>query len=90
MSETCGHYGLDLRLLDSRKLCAFFVPGLYVADSSSVQIDIDRNGIMYGTVSSPRVAYRGTYIRNAVLSFDNDDGVVVNYAKFGDILAKIK
>ena len=85
VSETCGHYGLDLRLLDSRKLCAFFVPGLYVADSSSVQIDIDRNGIMYGTVSSPRVAYRGTYIRNAVLSFDNDDnGLFVHL--YGDNL----
>ena len=24
------------------------------------------------------------------ISFDLDDGVVVNYAKFGDVLAKIK
>ena len=26
----------------------------------------------------------------AAIDFDLDDGVVVNYAKFGDVLAKIK
>ena len=30
------------------------------------------------------------YVADQQISFDLDDGVVVNYAKFGDILAKIK
>ena len=30
------------------------------------------------------------YVADQQISFDLDDGVVVNYAKFGDILTKIK
>ena len=30
------------------------------------------------------------YVADRQIAFDLDDGVVVNYAKFGDVLAKIK
>ncbi|HBH21606.1 MAG TPA: hypothetical protein DDX33_06580 [Rikenellaceae bacterium] len=82
---TCGHYGLDLQLLDSRKLLSFFAPGLYVADSSHVKIDISKDGLLYGSVTSPRLAYNATYIKNAVLDFDNEEDGLYMHLKGDNI-----
>lgn len=71
---SCGHYELDARLHDSMDLLAFLVPGLYIADSTSVRADINSDGSLYGSVISPRIAYGSNNIKNAVLHFDNAGG----------------
>ncbi|HAZ74629.1 MAG TPA: hypothetical protein DCW53_04910, partial [Rikenellaceae bacterium] len=66
-------------------MLSFFAPGLYVADSSHVKIDISKDGLLYGSVTSPRLAYNATYIKNAVLDFDNEEDGLYMHLKGDNI-----
>lgn len=67
-------FNAKLDFLDTRDALAYFLPGLYIADGSSFNIDMDGNGILQGKLLSQRLAFGRNNIRNAELRLDNHDG----------------
>ena len=62
---------LDLKMHDSRELLSFIMPGLYIADSTSVTMTLEQDGSFYGNLYSSRLAYEKSFLKNADLQFDN-------------------
>ena len=67
-------YDLDVDFHDTRDLLSFLRPGLYIADSTRLEIGIDRQGELRGTLNSPRIAMRKNFIKDMSFSFDNLGG----------------
>ena len=69
-------YRLSLRFHDSRDLLSFIKPGAYIADSTSLTLDIARDGSLKTSLRSPRLALGKTYLRKAKLEADNLHGCI--------------
>ncbi len=65
------NYRLTFRTFDTSDLLSFIAPGVYIAEGTSVNVSIDREGRMDGRIASQRLAYRERYIKDLTLSFDN-------------------
>ena len=70
-SEVHANCMMDLRMHDSRELLSFLMPGLYIADSTSVTMNLEQDGSLYGNLYSSRLAYEKNFLKNADLQFDN-------------------
>ncbi|MCQ2156034.1 MAG: translocation/assembly module TamB [Bacteroidales bacterium] len=68
---TGKEYAVDMDFHDTRPLLSLLKPGLFIADSSSVHISVDRNGTLTGDIKSGRLAYNGAYIKDARITLDN-------------------
>lgn len=66
--------GLSLDLHDSRELLSFVLPGLYIADSTSLKLNVEQDGTVKAALRSPRIALGKNYLRNLDLNFNNSDG----------------
>lgn len=66
-------YSLAVEMHDSRELMAFLKPNLYIADGSSLRMNV-KGGELDGYMESPRLAIGKKYIRNAIAEIDNRDG----------------
>ena len=66
-------YELSFRFHDSRDLLSFVMPGLYIADSTRIELSVGEDGIVNGRVSSPRLAYGKEYLKGVDLTLDNRD-----------------
>lgn len=64
-------YSLEILLRDTRELLSFVMPGVYIADSTSLNLNIGRDGAVRGRLSSQRLAYRDKYMRDVKLRADN-------------------
>ena len=64
-------YRLDFNFHDTRDLLAFAVPGLYIADSTRLSLNISEDGILEGKVRSRRLAFGDKYMKDVRLTFDN-------------------
>jgi hypothetical protein len=51
-------YELYFRCHDSMDIMSFAIPGIYIADSTSLNLNITPEGIMTTEMKSPRIAYR--------------------------------
>ena len=69
-----GRYRIAFRCKDSMDLLAFVAPGLYISDSTSLDISVDTLGIFKADLRSPRVAFNENYIRNMEFQMDNING----------------
>lgn len=78
----------DLRVNfhDSRDVLSFLVPGLYIADSTSVQLGIGSSGALHGKLSSSRIAYKKKYLKGMTLELDNADGSLNGKLKGGEAM----
>lgn len=65
---------LKINFHDSRDVLSFLIPGLYIADSTSVSMGIGSSGALEGDISSSRIAYKKKFIRGVRLELDNADG----------------
>ncbi len=66
-----GSYELDVQLHDTRDLLSFFLPGLYIADSTAVHLGLDGRGNLDAWLSSSRIAFRDKYLRGVEAVVDN-------------------
>ena len=64
-------YDIWLQTYDTRDVCSFFAPGLFVNDSTTLKLDINRDDIITGSVKSNLVSYQNNYVRNLWALFDN-------------------
>ena len=53
---------------------AFVAPGLYISDSTSLDMTIDTLGIFKADLKSPRIAFNENYIRKLEMEMDNMNG----------------
>ncbi len=69
-----GHYDLEVLLHDSRQLLSFAAPGLYIADSTRASMTISPDGGLVGSLTSGRIAFGTTFLKDVDLQIDNLDG----------------
>ena len=68
-----GDCEIGLNFHDSRELMSFLWPGIYIADSTRINVSID-GGQLQGGVTSPRLAYGSKFLKDTRIDFDNDGG----------------
>ena len=66
-------YDLHFRCHDSMDLMSFAIPGIYVADSTALDLNITPEGLLTTELTSPRLAYRDHYMKGVRISADNTD-----------------
>lgn len=64
-------YKLALNLHNSKDILSFIVPGLYVSDSTAINIEINESGTLNGGIKSQRLAYMDKYIKGLNLNINN-------------------
>lgn len=78
-------YELSLESHDTREICNYLIPGLYVSDSTKIHLSIKEDGALLANISSPRLAIDKTYIKNLDIQLDNLGGNL-NLNAFGSEL----
>lgn len=68
-----SEYTAGINFHDSRKLLAYVMPGLYIADSTNFHLGIKEDGTLNGQIISPRLAFGKNYIKDADISLDNHE-----------------
>ena len=71
--EESGDCEIGLHFHDSRELMSFVWPGIYIADSTRVNVSLD-GGQLQGGITSPRLAYGSKFLKDTRIDFDNDGG----------------
>jgi hypothetical protein len=66
-----NNYNLDVKFHNSIDLLDFVLPGLYIADSTSIQAGISKEGIFDAKLKSSRLAFKEQYLKGVSLNFDN-------------------
>lgn len=66
-----GRYDLSIDFHDSRDLLSFVKPGMYIADSTAIELRMDGNGKLNASIRSPRLAYRTNYLKGLDIVLDN-------------------
>ena len=59
---------------DTRDLLSYVMPGLYIADSTSLKVDVGRDGLLDASLISSRLAWKTDYLKGLEFTFDNRDG----------------
>ena len=71
-----SQYRIDVDFHDCFDLLSFVMPGLYIADGTTIDLNIDRDGLMEASVKSQRLAFENNFIKEADLSLNNKDGLI--------------
>lgn len=66
-----ANYELSFKTHDTMDLLAFCVPGLYIADGTSLKADIDRSGTFNAKLVSQRIAFNEHYIKDVDFEASN-------------------
>ena len=66
-------YEIGMNFHDTRGLLSFLAPGLYIADSTGVRVNISPEGRLSSEMNSSRIAFNGNYLKNFRAEFNNGD-----------------
>ena len=80
-------YELYFRCHNSMDIMSFAIPGIYIADSTALNLDISPEGIMTAHLKSPRIAYRDQYMKGVQFSLDNRDDKISGEMSCNEIRA---
>lgn len=69
-----NRYALSFRMKNSMDLLSFALPGLYIAEGTSLNIAVDTSGTVKGKLLSQRIAFREQFMKDIALEFDNSEG----------------
>lgn len=72
--RTNDRYRIAFRCKNSMDLMAFVAPGMYISDSTSLDMRIDTAGVFRASLSSPRIAYNENNMKNVEMKLDNVNG----------------
>ncbi len=67
-------YRLSLKTADTRDLLSFVLPGLYVADGTTLDLRMKKDGTLATELKSQRLALKDKYIKNVSLRATEDGG----------------
>jgi len=65
-------YGIKLNFHEASELLSFVKPGLYIADSTQVNLKITKEGKVNADITSPRLATGKNYLRYLTFKLDNE------------------
>ncbi len=68
---------LTLKTYDSRELLSFVLPGLYVADGTTLDLRLKQDGTFSTDLKSQRIAFKDKYIKNLGLKATDDGDALV-------------
>ena len=71
-----SHYNIDVDIYKAYDLLSFIMPGLYIAEGSTIDLDIDSDGIMNASVKSQRIAFEDKYVKDVNLDLNNLDDMI--------------
>ena len=71
-----NNYGISLRFGDCRDLLAYAVPGLYIGDSTSLNLHISTTGKLNLGLQSPRIAFDNKYLKEVNININNFNDVL--------------
>lgn len=69
-------YSVNLKVKGAHDLLDFLAPGMYVANPTELSLNIDREGILKGSVKSGRIARNEKFIKDLDLSLSNESEVL--------------
>ena len=68
-------------------IMSFVVPGIYIADSTALNLNITPEGILTTELKSPRIAYREQYMKGVRMTFDNKENKITGELNCNEIRA---
>ena len=68
-----NRYNLDFRFESMQDILSFVMPGLYIADNTTLNLKINDRGRLNGDLTSQRIAFKTQYIKDMSLLFNNND-----------------
>ena len=71
-----NRYDLHFTTHDTHDILSYFKPGLYLADSTDIQLSVTREGVLDALVTSQRIALDDKYLKGVNLHLDNSDGAL--------------
>ena len=71
--DASADYDITVDFHDSRDFLSFIKPGVYIADSTRIDLRM-KNGNLAGRVRSPRLAYLTNYLKGLDITVDNLGG----------------
>lgn len=88
-----GNIAADFTFADTKELLAFFRPGVYIADGTTVNVDVDGSGGMDASVRSQRIAIMDKYAKDIEIRSDKQGGGLNLNVSCGEVnagLAKLQ
>ena len=64
-------YDMGLKIHHAQEILDFFAPGVYIADGTSLNLRLGKDGNLKGGLTSSRLAYKGRYFKGVNVSLDN-------------------
>ena len=80
-------YELYFRCHNSMDVMSFAIPGMYIADSTALNLNITPEGILTTELKSPRIAYREQYMKGVNVSIDNKSDRITGELNCSEIRA---
>ncbi len=74
VNYSTGNYRFAAQTFNTMSICQMLVPGLYIMDSTRVNLTIDRNNRLKGEVLSGRLAMNANYFKNFRLGVSAGNG----------------
>ena len=71
-----NRYNLNFNFYNTMDLLSFVMPGLYIAENTTLSAKIDTSGTLLGRLKSQRIAYREQYLKDVTLDFNNQSGKI--------------
>lgn len=68
-----SNFNMDLNFHDTREILDLLMPGVYIADSTNVCCTMNSIGAIDGIITSSRLAYGKTFIKDLDLNFNNTE-----------------
>ena len=86
-------YDASIRFHDTKDIMSFFAPGVYIADSTALNLSIARDGNLKASLTSGRIAFKDKYLKGIDLKLGNPDGSIegtlkADEMKFAPMLVK--
>ncbi len=78
-------YDLTLHFHDTKDILSFFVPGAYIADSTSINLNIDRSGSLKANVKSGRIAFNDKYLKGIDIAINSQDSGMDGHLRADEI-----
>ena len=68
-----NRYALDFEFNQMQDVLSFVMPGLYIANNTSLSAKLAANGKLNGSLNSQRIAFGTNYMKDLAINFNNND-----------------
>ena len=80
-----NRYTLDFEFNQMQDVLSFVMPGLYIANNTSLNAKLTANGKLNGALNSQRIAFGTNYMKDLAVNFNNYDNQVTGEIRSNEI-----